>query len=545
MPTLCDDGAPPDSEFRMDGSPRCHIRVLQHDGKSRGCFWVRAENAPSPEAMSQAALLLANHLALWSQREALGAQVVHIEQAIHAAHVGLWEWDPDTGASRSSNDWPQLFGYAHGEIEVSYQGWASLVHPEDLGEVERRVEEYLAGPAIEQLRLEYRIRHRDGHWQWTLSLANVVSYHEDGRPRVVAGTHQNMHPEKSAQLALMESERYGRALFDSSPDCIKVIKLDGEVVDISLGGARLLGLTARDELVGHMWPELWDEPYRRRSRDALAEAALGITTRYRGLMPNGKGEPCWWDIVVVPLRNADGKIERTLVTSRDISAQVRSEDALHDITAHVQAQVVKQAAEVVESEARLRTILSNLDGMACRWRHDGQRDILFASDGCRALLGVEPDTLSSANSLVDTWVHIEDRAHVLDIWESMDQRVNWEHDYRIVARNGEIRWIHERLCLVHAREGTLVCVDAMLTDVTAKREMYRALTLANHTLEESLVAVFWMDAKGHGLRANRATTQLLGYSNKELIDLDLSQVHQALAEPQWGRLSNSSNRSAA
>lgn len=536
MPALRADGVSPDDDFLMDGSPLCHVRALQHGGEPRGCFWVHAETAPPSEAMSQVALLLANHLALWSQREALGAQVVHIEQAIHAAHVGLWEWEPDTGVSSSSNDWPQLFGYAPGEIEVSYQGWASLVHPEDLGEIERRVEEFFASPTTDQLRLEYRMRHRDGHWQWTLSLATVMSYHADGRPRVVAGTHQNMHPEKSAQLALMESERYGRALFDSSPDCIKVIKLDGEVLDISQGGVRLLGLPAREALVGHMWPELWDEPYRRRSRDALAEAALGITTRYRGFMPNGKGEPCWWDIFVAPLREANGKIERTLVTSREISAQVRSEDALHDITAHVQAQVVKQTAEVVESEARLRSILSNLDGMACRWRHDGRRDILFASDGCRALLGVEPDMLSSANSLVDNWVHTEDRERVLDVWASMDECINCEHDYRVVIGNGEIRWIRERLCLVHAREGTLVCVDAVLTDITTKREMYRALTLANHTLEESLAAVFWMDAKGRGLRANRATTQLLGYSSEELIDLDLSQVHTGLAGPRWGQL---------
>lgn len=536
MPTLSADGAPADGEFTRDGSSLCHVLMLEHDGQPRGCLWVRAETAPPSEAVPQVALLLASHLALWSQREALDARVVLIEQAIHAAHVGLWEWDLDTGISHSSNDWFQLLGYSPGEVEVDYQGWAALVHPEDLGKIERRMEEFSATPTIDQLRLEYRMRHQDGHWQWTLSLANVVGGHVDGRPRVVTGTHQDMHPEKSAQMALTETERYGRALFESSPDCIKVIKLDGEIFDILQAGAGLLGLATRGELVGHMWPELWDEPYARRSRDALADAARGITTRYRGFMPSGKGEPCWWDVFVAPLYNAEGKIERALVTSRDISGQVRAEDAVHDITANVQAQVVKQTAKVVESEALLRSILSNLDGMACRWQHGGRRDILFASDGCRVLLGVEPDALGSANSLVDNWVHPEERERVLEVWASMEQRIHCEHDYRIVMSNGEIRWIHERLCLVHANEGTLKCIDAVLTDITAKREMFRALTLANHTLEESLAAVFWMDAEGRGLRANRATTRLLGYSSEELMAMDLSRVNPDLAGPQWSRL---------
>jgi PAS domain S-box-containing protein len=533
--TFCADELASGGEFWMDGSPLCRVCVLQHDGEPRGYFWVRAETEPSPETMSQAALLLANHLALWSHKEALTDQLVQVEQAIHAAQVGLWDWEPETGASRSSNDWPQLLGYAPGEIEIGYQGWASLVHAEDLDDIERRVKAFFATPGSEELRLDYRLRHRDGHWQWTLSLANVVSYHADGRPRIVAGTHQNIHPEKTAQLALAESERFVRLLFDSSPDCIEVIKLDGEVLDISEGGVHLLALTRREELVGRFWPELWDEPHESRARDALAKAALGISTRYRGFMPNGNGEPRWWDVFIAPLHAGNGEVECALVTSRDISEQVRSEDALRDMTAQVRREVVKQTAELFESEALLRSVLSNLNGMACRWRHDDQRHILFASEGCRALLGVEPNVLRSAASLLDNWVHPEDRDRVLDIWASIDRRIKCEHDYRIVTNN-EIRWIHERLCLVHAREGTLVCVDAVLTDITAKREMYRALTLANHTLEESLASVFWMDAEGRGLRANRATSQMLGYSSEELLNLDLSLVHPNLAGPQWRRL---------
>lgn len=513
-----------------------HARPLCVDGEARGRIRIRVRVSPPADLFDAMAGLLAGHLATWSEREALQPKVRHIEQATEAARVGLWEWEPDTGVSRSHGNWPRFFGYAPGEISLSYDGWASLVHPEDLPGVVERLRAFISSPTEDQLRAEYRVRHHDGSWRWALSLANIVGRYADGRVALVAGSHQDVHLEKFRQLAVIESDRYSRELFDSSPDCIKVIGLDGKVIDVSRSAILLLGLKHQCELVGQNWPDFWDEPFRTRARDALLEAGKGRSNRFRGFRPTLESAPRWWDIFVAPLRNAEGTIDRTLVTSRDITDQVEAEDALHNITAHVQAQVVERTAELVESESRLRSILSNLDGMAYRWVHDATREVLFASDGCEALLGVTTDALISANTLLESRIHPDDRRRVASIWTSLDPKAGCEHDYRIVRTDGEVRWIHEGLSVVSQGENASACVDAMLTDITRKREMYRTLTLANHTLEESLIAVFWMDAQGRGLRANRATAELLGYAVDELINLDLSEVHPDFAATRWAKV---------
>lgn len=509
---------------------------LWDGGRRRGELHLCAPPEVAPRLRDALAELLGQRLVIWTQCHALQAQVSHNEMATDAARVGLWEWEPDNGTSRSHQDWTRLFGYAPGEVEVSYEGWASLVHADDLAEIEKQLQDFLCNEGQNFLRLEYRMRHAEGNWRWTLSLASVIRRHADGRPSLVAGTHQDIHIEKSAEMAVKESERYSRELFDSSPDCIKVIALDGDVLDISRHGMNLLGLGSREELVGKKWHSLWEEPYRSSVAAAFASAGEGRTSRFRGHRPSTNGSPSWWDIFVAPLRNAQGLIDRTLVTSRDITAQVEAEERLHNVASHVQAEVVKRTAELREGESRLRSILSNIDGMACRWRYDDQQTLLFVSDGCLQVLGIEPSRLNTAHDLLKHWVHSGDRARVKKTWESIHDHTHCGHDFRIVRSDGEIRWVHERLSAVRDGNGALTYVDSVITDITQKRDMYRSLTLANHTLEESLVSVFWMDGEGRGLRANRATSKLLGYEPEELIRLDLTQVHPDFAPKQWQRV---------
>jgi PAS domain S-box-containing protein len=504
-------------------------------GPADGRLWALASEAPAEGRLRDVAELFAHVLALQWERDVSVEKLRHVERAVRAAKVGLWEWDLRSGRARSGNNWPALLGYEPGEVEMSYAGWASLVHPEDLPATEAILRAFLAASEPRRLRVEYRLRHRSGEWRWTLSLGDIVSRWPDGTPRVVAGTHEDIQPQKASRLALMESEAYARSLFDSSPDCIMVMGLDGIVHDISAGGVRLLGLGGRDELVGHEWPSLWPAPHAEQAARALDQVARGQPARFRGAKAVAGGAR-WWDVFAAPLRDADGSVRCALVTSRDITEQVATEGALRRITSHMEDLVGRQTAEIRDNEARLRSILSNFDGMAYRWMAAPGRPVAFASEGAQQLLGVPPAAIESADGLLERFVHADDRARVREAWEAIAQAGVHEHEFRIVDAQGRLRWIHERLCLVHSDEGAACWVDALIRDVTERRDMLRTLTLANHTLEESLVSVFWLDEHGRGLRANRATAELLGYSREELTQLDLTRVHSDLGGERWLRL---------
>ena len=510
--------------------------MLAEDGAEAGRLWALLSDAPDEERLRGAAALLAPVVALRAERDLLAGKLHHVERAVHAAGMGLWEWDVRSGHAYSGNNWPALLGYAPGEVEMSYAGWISLVHPDDLPLTEATLQAFLGASDQHGFRIEQRLLHRSGEWRWTLSLGDVASRWPDGSPRVLAGTLQDIQAQKAFRIALIESEAYARSLFESSPDGIQVIGLDGTVQDVSAGGLRLLGLQARDELIGASWVAQWQQPYDGQAAEVLAVVAQGHTHRFRGAMAVA-GEQRWCDVFAAPLRDADGSIGRILVTSRDVTAQARTEEELRRITVHMEDLVTRQTAEIRDNERRLRSILSNLDGMAYRWRVADGREVFFVSDGVLALLGVEPRLVGSADVLLERFVHPDDRPGVRAVWESIAGTGVQEHEFRIVDAQGRERWIHERLCLVHAGGQATGCVDAMLTDVTERRDMLRALTLANHTLEESLVSVFWLDAHGRGLQANRATARLLGYSQEELRRLDLSRIHPGFGDDgHWARL---------
>src|SRR5690606_31382328 len=52
--------------------------------------------------------------------------------------------------------------------------------------------------------IEFRVRHRDGHYLSVLSRGKVVSRDRDGRPQRVVGTQSDITPLKQAEVALRE-----------------------------------------------------------------------------------------------------------------------------------------------------------------------------------------------------------------------------------------------------------------------------------------------------------------------------------------------------
>ena len=503
------------------------------DGIVTGRLW--APQGADASGLREVSELFAHTLAMMTERELLTRKLRRVERAVRAANVGLWEWDVRSGRAYSENDWPSLLGYEPGDVDMSYAGWASLVHADDLPGAESTLKAFLASTEPMRLRIEYRLKHRSGEWRWTLSLGDVIQRWPDGSPRMVAGTHQDIHVQKTSRLALGESEAYARSLFNSSPDAITVIGLDGRIHDVSPSGLKLQGPRTREEVIGTDWLGRWLSPYRGLAEQALASVAEGQASRFRGAAIIA-GEQRWRDVYAAPLRDADGSIRHALVTSRDISEQVRTEEELRRLTSSMGELVQRQTAEIRDNEARLRSILSNLDGMAYRWQAIDDRPVYFVSDGARQLLGIEPGTILSANDVLERFVHEEDRERVHAVWAAVSATGVHQHEFRLVDARGNQRWIHERLCVVHAGGRNTGCVDAMLTDVTERRDMLRSLTLANHTLEESLVSVFWLDEHGHGLRANRATARLLGYSNQQLEQLDLTRIHPGLGGERWAQL---------
>ncbi len=86
---------------------------------------------------------------------------------MHAAKLGLWDWDLRSNRVAYSDEWKRQLGYAEDEISNELDEWESRVHPDDLPKVKQRIVEYLRSPWPDYEE-QFRIQHKDGLWRWML-----------------------------------------------------------------------------------------------------------------------------------------------------------------------------------------------------------------------------------------------------------------------------------------------------------------------------------------------------------------------------------------
>lgn len=131
----------------------------------------------------------------------------------------------------------------------------------------------------------------------------------------------------SATAALRESEEFSRSVVESSGDCIKVISPDGRLLFMNENGRRLMEIDDFDNLRGQHWTKTWPPENRPQIEHALATAHLGEMARFSAYCPTAKGTPKWWDVVVSAVMGRDGKPERMVSISRDVTEQRLAEEA--------------------------------------------------------------------------------------------------------------------------------------------------------------------------------------------------------------------------
>jgi len=161
----------------------------------------------------------------------------------------------------------------------------------------------------------------------------------------------------SAVEALRASEEFKSRLLACSRDCIKVLDLEGRLVFMNEGGMQALEICALSPVIGSTWIDFWEGTDREAGARAVAAARRGEIGRFTGYFETRiHRQPRWWDVVVSPILDKEGKPEKILALSRDVTAQKQSEDALRDAIRFNQA-IIQGAAEgviVYDRELRYR-----------------------------------------------------------------------------------------------------------------------------------------------------------------------------------------------
>jgi len=177
-----------------------------------------------------------------------------------------------------------------------------------------------------------------------------------------------------------------RSALESSPDCVKILDLDGRIQFVNRNGVAIMEAEDAAGLLGVEWLELWGESERRMVAAALGCARDGETQRVMGPAHTFRGRLLYIDNVIAPLCDEAGAPVALLVTSRDVTELEAARRAAEDREreAELQAAVLRSANEV-----------ARLGG----WHSDFRTGLLTRSEECVRMMGGGPRVQSMYDGL--------------------------------------------------------------------------------------------------------------------------------------------------
>jgi diguanylate cyclase (GGDEF)-like protein/PAS domain S-box-containing protein len=136
-------------------------------------------------------------------QEQLASEKSRLSYILEGTNVGTWEWNVQTGETVFNERWANIIGYSLEEISpVSIDTWVKFVHPDDLKTSGDLLEKHFKGE-LDYYECESRMLHKNGSWVWVLDRGKVSTRSEDGKPLLVAGTHQDITARKNAEERIL------------------------------------------------------------------------------------------------------------------------------------------------------------------------------------------------------------------------------------------------------------------------------------------------------------------------------------------------------
>ncbi len=163
--------------------------------------------------------------------------------------------------------------------------------------------------------------------------------------------------------------------------------------------------------------------------------------------------PRYVEINFNPIKVQDNIIGATCY-SRDITKQKISEQAL------------------LQSEQRYKSLVSNIPTVTYKCLFDKDWTMKFISAEIQNLTGYPPDDfIDNKVRTFTSIIHPDDREYVsLFENEKLDKKESFQLEYRIVHKNGQIVWVHERGRGKFGDDGKIDSIDGVISDISTRKK---------------------------------------------------------------------------
>lgn len=408
--------------------------------------------------------------------------------------------DAEGLASYRSPVYQRIDGY-------STMDWGGLndfeqTHPEERDLLRKTWATVLQNPT-EPIRVEYRIRHKNGSWVWVQTIfQNLLS---DPDIQSIVLTTRDITEKRNIEEALKLNEQKYSALFNNSAVPAALTKLpEGTFVDVNQAFLNDFGYD-RHEIIGKTSLEIGMARPEERAETVSALAKNGVANNVEKHIYTRAGEE---RIALINVRKMKlGSQDFAITTIHDITERKKSERAQAEAYEKMEklfeilpvgVSVLDRERNIVKQNPALERILQiTADGLA---RGDYLRRAYVRSDG----------SPMPENEFASYRV-LQGEPNALDV------------ETGVVREDGEIIWVNVSAIAVPFSDWSTVVVTSDITErkrseqaLLESEERYRSL------IEQSADGIALTDENGILIEWNRAQAELTGLPREE-----------ALGRPSW------------
>ena len=266
------------------------------------------------------------------------------------------------------------------------------------------------------------------------------------------------------EAALKEDEKKYRLLLQKLQQGVWVFDRDGSTTYVNPSMAKMLGYSV-DEMLGKSFYSF------------LVERNVGIANQDRGMdlgFVCKNGSRVFARVSPTLVAGRKGDYQEIIASVMDIEERKHLEDKLKYYSERLEDLVVEKTKNLRESERRYRRLVENIPDIA--WTCDHKGNIAFISQKVETFCGYTRDEIQSEG--FNFWlnkVHCDDVERVRSAYELLFRRSqNFDLEYRITKKNGQLIWVSDRAGETHEKDGELY-TDGVFSDITERKRMEETL----------------------------------------------------------------------
>ncbi|MEG4320557.1 MULTISPECIES: PAS domain S-box protein [unclassified Microcoleus] len=330
--------------------------------------------------------------------------------------------------------------------------------------------------------------------------------------------------------ALTKSEAKLQATLRNSPDLITIVGSDGRVRYHSAALERVLGYKP-EERIGKFHGELMHPDdllnWKAYFGKLLEFPGVGGKIEYR--KRHAEGSWIYFEAIGNSLLH-DSTVQGIMIVSREIGERKQAESAVLESQRHYQIM-----SQITSDFAYSFQALPN-GNFVCEW----------VTEALARVSGHLPEELIASGWWSSNIVHPDDREMLIKQLEGCTSRSMGVNEYRIVNKNGGVRWVRDSWQAVWDKtEGRVVRLWGACQEITDRKQVELKQQLVNEVLQAQIasapLAINCTSNDGSTLVWNRAAEELFGWTAAEVLGQPLPNIPEGQKQDFYALLKSVGN----